>query len=58
MRAVLQRVARASVTVDGSVVGRLDGEGLLALVGVTHDDGPEQVQRLARKIAELRLLRD
>ena len=55
---MLQRVARASVTVDGSVVGRLDGEGLLALVGVTHDDGPEQVQRLARKIAELRLLRD
>ena len=58
MRAVLQRVARASVTVDGEVVGRLDGEGLLALVGVTHDDGPEQVERLARKIAELRLLRD
>ena len=58
MRAVLQRVSRASVTVDGEVVGRLDGEGLLALVGVTHDDGPEQVERLARKIAELRLLRD
>ena len=58
MRAVLQRVARASVTVNGEVVGRLDGEGLLALVGVTHDDGPEQVERLARKIAELRLLRD
>jgi D-tyrosyl-tRNA(Tyr) deacylase len=55
---VLQRVARASVTVAGEVVGRLDGEGLLALVGVTHDDGPEQVERLARKIAELRLLRD
>jgi D-tyrosyl-tRNA(Tyr) deacylase len=44
--------------VAGQVVGRLDGEGLLALVGVTHDDGPEQVERLARKIAELRLLRD
>ena len=58
MRAVLQRVARASVTVGGEVVGRLDGEGLLALVGVTHDDGPAQVERLARKIAELRLLRD
>ena len=58
MRAVLQRVARALVRVDGEVVGRLDGEGLLALVGVTHDDGPEQVERLARKIAELRLLRD
>ncbi len=58
MRAVLQRVARASVTVDGEVVGRLEDEGLLALIGVTHDDGPEQVERLARKIAELRLLRD
>ena len=58
MRAVLQRVSRASVTVGGEVVGRLEGEGLLALVGVTHDDGPEQVERLARKIAELRLLRD
>ena len=58
MRVVLQRVARASVTVDGQVVGRLDGEGLLALVGVTHEDGPDQVGRAARKIAELRLLRD
>ncbi len=58
MRAVLQRVARACVTVDGQVVGSVEGEGLLALVGVTHDDGPEQVDRLARKIAELRLLRD
>jgi len=57
VRVVLQRVAGASVTVDGSVVGRVDGEGLLALVGVTHDDGPEQVERLARKIADLRLLR-
>jgi D-tyrosyl-tRNA(Tyr) deacylase len=58
VRAVLQRVARARVTVDGQVVGSVEGEGLLALVGVTHDDGPEQVDRLARKIAELRLLRD
>ena len=58
MRAVLQRVARARVTVDGAVVGSLEGEGLLALVGVTHDDGPEQVERLAGKVAELRLLRE
>ena len=57
MRAVLQRVSRARVIVDGAVVGALDGEGLLVLVGVTHDDGPEQVERLARKVAELRLLR-
>lgn len=58
MRAVLQRVTRASVTVGGEVVGAIDRPGLLALVGVTHDDGPEQVARLARKIAELRILRD
>ncbi len=58
MRAVLQRVARASVTVDGEVVGRIDRPGLLALVGVTHEDGPEQVATMARKIAELRILRD
>lgn len=58
VRAVLQRVSRASVTVDGTVVGRIDGPGLLALVGVTHDDGPAQAASLARKIAELRVLPD
>ena len=58
MRAVLQRVSRASVTVDGQVVGELTRPGLLALVGVTHDDGPEQVATMARKIADLRILRD
>jgi D-tyrosyl-tRNA(Tyr) deacylase len=55
---VLQRVTRASVTVDGEVVGAIDRPGVLALVGVTHDDGPEQVATIARKIAELRILRD
>lgn len=58
MRAVLQRVTRASVTVDGEVVGAIDRPGLLALVGVTHDDGPSEVATVARKIAELRILRD
>ena len=58
MRAVLQRVTRASVTVDGEVVGAIDRPGLVALVGVTHDDGADQVATLARKIAELRILRD
>ncbi|MFC7407110.1 D-aminoacyl-tRNA deacylase [Georgenia alba] len=58
MRAVLQRVTRAAVTVDGEVVGSLDRPGLVALVGVTHDDGPDQVTRLARKISELRILRE
>lgn len=55
MRAVLQRVHRAAVRVDGEVVGAIDRPGLLALVGVTHDDGPAQVATVARKIAELRL---
>ncbi|HEY3534429.1 MAG TPA: D-aminoacyl-tRNA deacylase [Pedococcus sp.] len=58
MRAVLQRVTSASVAVDGEVVGALDRPGLLALVGVTHDDGPAQVAAMARKISELRILRD
>ena len=58
MRAVLQRVSRASVTVDGDITASIDGEGIVALVGATHDDGPEQVATIARKIAELRILRD
>jgi D-tyrosyl-tRNA(Tyr) deacylase len=58
MRAVLQRVSRATVTVDGTVTGRLDGPGLVVLVGITHDDGPDQATWLARKIRELRIMRD
>ena len=54
----MQRVTRASVTVDGIVVGAIDRPGLLALVGVTPGDGPAQVELIARKIAELRILRD
>jgi D-tyrosyl-tRNA(Tyr) deacylase len=57
MRAVVQRVSRASVRVDGEVVGEIDRPGLLALVAATHDDTPERAARLARKIAELRILR-
>ncbi|MGE9808633.1 D-aminoacyl-tRNA deacylase [Janibacter sp. G1551] len=56
MRTVLQRVSRASVTVDGEVVGAVDGPALLALVGVTHDDGEAEIETTARKIAELRIL--
>ena len=56
MRAVLQRVDGAQVEVDGEVVGAITGEGLVALVGVTHEDGPEQVATIARKICELRIL--
>ncbi|HWS58619.1 MAG TPA: D-aminoacyl-tRNA deacylase [Actinotalea sp.] len=58
MRAVVQRVARAVVRVDDVVVGSIDEPGLLVLVGATHDDGPAQVELIARKIAELRILRD
>lgn len=56
MRAVLQRVTSASVTVDGETVGAIDRPGLLALVGITHTDGPAQVAKLAEKTANLRLL--
>ena len=58
MRAVIQRVLSASVEVDGEVVGRLDGPGLLVYFGVTHDDGPQEVAWTARKIWDLRLLRE
>lgn len=58
MRTVVQRVLTASVTVDGKIVGQLEGPGLVVLLGVTHDDGPEQVAWMARKIWSLRILRD
>jgi len=55
VRAVVQTVSRASVTVDGSVVGAIE-DGLLVLVGVTHTDTPATAQALARKVHELRIL--
>jgi D-tyrosyl-tRNA(Tyr) deacylase len=58
MRAVVQRATRAAVTVAGEVVGSLSRPGLVVLVGVTHDDGPAQVELIARKVADLRILRD
>jgi D-tyrosyl-tRNA(Tyr) deacylase len=57
VRAVVQRVTSASVTVDGAVVGALERPGLVVLVGVTHTDGPDEVAWLARKVADLRILR-
>jgi D-tyrosyl-tRNA(Tyr) deacylase len=57
MRAVLQRVTRASVTVEGQVVGEI-GAGLLVLVGVVDGDDPADAQALAAKIAELRVFAD
>ncbi len=58
MRAVVQRVTRACVTVAGEVVGQITRPGLAVLVGVTPGDGPAQVELIARKVAELRILRD
>jgi D-aminoacyl-tRNA deacylase len=57
MRAVVQRVARASVTVDGESVSSI-GRGLLVLLGVTHDDTPEVADRLADKVRALRIFDD
>jgi D-aminoacyl-tRNA deacylase len=56
MRAVVQRVSQASVTVDGHVTGAIDEPGLLVLVGVTHDDTTEKAGKLARKLWGLRIL--
>jgi D-aminoacyl-tRNA deacylase len=58
MRAVVQRVLSASVTVDGKVVGAVDVPGLLVLLGVTHDDGRAQVEWTARKVWDLRIMRE
>ena len=58
MRAVVQRVLDARVVVDGQVVGDLGGPGLLVYLGVTHGDGPSEVAWLARKVWELRILRE
>jgi len=57
MRALVQRVARAAVTVDGAVTGSI-GPGLLVLVGITHDDTPEVCDRLADKVRALRVFPD
>ncbi len=56
MRAVVQRVSRASVAVGGQIVGAIDEPGLLVLVGVKHDDTPEQAAKLAAKLWGLRIL--
>lgn len=57
MRAVIQRVKRASVSVDGEVVGKID-RGLLILLGIGRGDTPEQAERLWTKIAKLRIFPD
>ncbi len=57
MRAVVQTVSRASVTVDGEVTGEIK-DGLLVLLGVTHDDTVSTAETMARKVFELRILDD
>jgi D-tyrosyl-tRNA(Tyr) deacylase len=57
MRAVVQRVSSAAVTVDGRTVGEIN-HGLLALVGVEREDGPPDVEYITNKIRELRVFED
>jgi D-aminoacyl-tRNA deacylase len=57
LKALVQRVSRASVTVDGERVSEI-GPGLLVLLGVTHDDTPELADRLADKVRALRVFPD
>ena len=58
MRAVVARVTRAAVRVDGAVVGEITEPGLLVLLGVHRDDTADAVDVMARKLHELRILRD
>jgi D-aminoacyl-tRNA deacylase len=57
MRAVVQRVGRATVTVGGDVCAEI-GRGLLVFVGVTHEDGPADVEYIAAKTRDLRVFPD
>lgn len=57
MRALVQRVTEASVSVDGTVLAEI-GPGLLVLVGITHADDEQRADVLARKVAALRILRN
>ncbi|MET9710411.1 D-aminoacyl-tRNA deacylase [Nocardiopsis alba] len=58
MRAVVQRVSHASVTVDGEVVGEITRPGLMALVGATHTDTEAEAAKIARKLWTLRILEE
>lgn len=58
MRAVVQVASGAAVHVDGEQVGGFDGPGLVVLVGVTHTDTPQDADRLAEKVWQLRIMDD
>jgi len=58
MRAVVQRVSSARVTIAGEVVGAIDGPGLCVLVGVTHSDDGAMARSLASRLWNLRILAD
>ena len=57
VRAIVQRVTRASVSVDGEPVSEI-GAGLLVLLGVHREDGPEQADKMTRRLAALRIFED
>ncbi|MCB9077983.1 MAG: D-tyrosyl-tRNA(Tyr) deacylase [Anaerolineaceae bacterium] len=57
MRAILQRVRQGHVTVNNQIVGQV-GHGYVILLGITHDDGPPEVKKLAEKTAHLRVFED
>lgn len=57
MRAVIQRVSKSSVTVDGEVIGKID-QGLMVLLGVAEDDEESDAHAMAKKIAHLRIFSD
>ena len=57
MRLVIQRVKNASVKVDGKVAGKIN-EGLLVLLGITHEDNKEKADYLAKKLVNLRIFKD
>ena len=57
MRIVIQRVSQASVTIDGKIAGAIQ-QGLLLLVGICPEDGPEDIEYAVRKISQMRIFSD
>jgi len=57
MKALIQRVSQASVEVNGEIVSQIE-QGFLILIGITHADGSDEVDRLVRKIPSLRIFED